>query len=291
MTMILVTGATGNVGGKVLSLLRAGGHKVRALSRDPERAGLAADAGLEVVAADLGRPETLAPALDGVQKVFLMSLGANKATHDAHLVAAAREAGVEHVVQLSTLGVEVAEDPKTNPLGHWHRIAEDALRDSGVAWTILRPNGFMSMNLGWAASIKTEGVARGPLADVPEAIVDPRDIAEVAVRALTEPGHEGRVYELTGPQALTGREQLAVIGALLGRDLRFETVPLAAHREMMLRHFSEETVNGVITTLREAIEHGSELHGRLSPDVRDVLGRKPRSFADWVHDHLDFYRA
>ncbi|CAL9661299.1 NAD(P)H-binding protein [Streptomyces sp. enrichment culture] len=289
--MILVTGATGNVGGKVLSLLRAGGHKVRALTRDPERTAFAAGADLEVVAADLGRPETLAPALDGVQKVFLMSLGANKATHDAHLVAAARAAGVEHVVQLSTLGVEVAEDPRANPLGHWHRIAEEALRDSGVPWTILRPNGFMSMNLGWAASIKAEGVARGPLADVPEAVVDPRDIAEVAARALTEDGHEGRIHELTGPQALTGREQLAVLGGLLGRDLRFETVPLAAHREVMLRHFSEETVNGVIRTLEEAIEHGSELHGRLSPDVRRVLGREPRSFAEWARDHLELYRA
>lgn len=289
--MILVTGATGNVGGKVLSLLRADGHKVRALTRDPDRAAFDTGPDLEVVAADLGRPETLAPALDGVQKVFLMSLGANKATHDAHLVAAAREAGVEHVVQLSTLGVEMAGDPKTNPLGHWHRVAEEALRDSGVPWTILRPNGFMSMTLGWAASVKAEGVARGPLADVPEAIVDPRDIAEVAVRALTDEGHEGQVYELTGPQALTGREQLAVVGSLLGRDLRFETVPLAAHREVMLRHFSEETVNGVITTLEEAIEHGSELHGRLSPDIRRVLGREPRSFAVWAHDHLDFYRA
>lgn len=289
--MILVTGATGNVGGKVLSLLRAEGHKVRALTRDPGRAAFATGGDLEVVAADLGRPQTLPPALEGVQKVFLMSLGANKATHDAHLVAAAREAGVEHIVQLSTLGVEMAEDPKANPLGHWHRLAEDALRESGVPWTILRPNGFMSMNLGWAASIKAEGVARGPLADVPEAIVDPRDIAEVAVRALTGQGHQGQVYELTGPQSLTGREQLAVVGSLLGRDLRFETVPLAAHREMMLRHFSEETVNGVITTLQEAIEHGSELHGRLSPDVRRVLGREPRSFALWAQDHLDFYRA
>ena len=289
--MILVTGATGNVGGKVLSLLRAGGHKVRALTRDPQRLAFPEEADLEVVAADLGRPGTLAPALDGVQKVFLMSLGANKATHDAHMVAAARAAGAEHIVQLSTLGVEVAEDPRANPLGHWHRIAEEALRDSGVPWTILRPNGFMSMNLGWAASIKAEGVARGPLADVPEAIVDPRDIAEVAARALTEDGHEGRIHELTGPQALTGREQLAVLAGLLGRDLRFETVPLAAHREVMLRHFSEETVNGVIRTLEEAIEHGSELHGRLSPDVRRVLGREPRSFAEWARDHLDLYRS
>ncbi|MEY7981149.1 SDR family oxidoreductase [Streptomyces pilosus] len=288
--MILVTGATGNVGGKVLALLRADGHKVRALTRDPGRAAFDGGADLEVVAADLGRPETLAPALDGVQKVFLMSLGANKATHAAHLVAAAREAGVEHIVQLSTLGVEMAEDAESNPLGHWHRVAEEALRDSGIAWTILRPNGFMSMNLGWAESIKAEGVARGPLADVPEAIVDPRDIAEVAVRALTGEGHRGQVYDLTGPQALTAREQLAVLGSLLGRDLRFETVPLSVQREMMLRHFSEETVNGVIRTLQEAIEHGSELHGRLSPDVRRVLGREPRSFAAWAHDHLHLYR-
>ncbi|MFE0423259.1 NAD(P)H-binding protein [Streptomyces sp. NPDC058953] len=286
-----MTGATGNVGGKVLSLLRGDGRKVRALSRDPEAAGLVPGPGLEVVAADLGRPETLPPALDGVQKVFLMSLGANKATHDARLVAAARAAGVEHIVQLSTLGVDVAEDPEANPLGHWHRLAEEALQGSGVPWTVLRPNGFMSMNLGWAATIKAEGVARGPLSDVPEAIVDPRDIAEVAVRALTGEGHEGRVYELTGPEALTAREQVAVLGKLLGRELRFEAIPLADFRRMLLTRFSEETANGVIRTLEEAVTHGAELHGRLSPHIRDVLGRAPRSFADWGRDHLDLFRV
>lgn len=289
--MILVTGATGNVGGKVLSLLREDGRKVRALSRNPAAGGLVPGPGFEVVTADLDRPETLPAALDGVQKVFLMSLGANKATHDARLVAAARTAGVEHIVQLSTLGVEVADDPRANPLGHWHRLAEDALRESGVPWTVLRPNGFMSMNLGWAPGIKADGTARGPLADVPEAIVDPRDIAEVAVRALTGEGHRGRVYELTGPEALTAREQTAVLGGLLGRELRFEPIPLADFRRMLLARFSEETANGVIRTLEEAVAHGAELHGRLSPHVEDVLGRAPRSFADWARDHLDAFRG
>lgn len=287
--MILVTGATGNIGGKVLALLRADGHKVRALTRDPDKAQL--PDGVDVVRADMGDPATLPAALDGVRKVFLMSLGANKATHDAHLVAAAKAAGVEHIVQLSTLGVDLAEDETVNPLGYWHRVAEEALRDSGVPWTILRPNGFMNMCFGWAGSIKAEGVVRGPLADIPQALIDARDIAAVAARALTEPGHTGKVYTLTGPEALTTAEQVAVIGEELGRELRFESITLEQQRQILLQHFSEETANGVVTSLKNAIEEGGDLHGALSPDVEHVLGRAPGSFRAWVREHQGFFRA
>lgn len=287
--MILVIGATGNIGGKVLALLRDAGEKVRAVTRDPARADLPAD--VDVVAADLSRPETLPAALDGVQKVFLMSLGANKATHDQNLVLKARQAGVKHVVQLSTLGVETAEDAESDPLGWWHLVAESALRDTGLPWTILRPNGFMSMTLNWAQSIRTDGVARSPIADIPEAIVDPRDIAEVAVRALTESGHEGRIYKLTGPEALTAPQQVEVLASVLGRPLRFEQVSLADQRAMMLRFYSEETVDGVMRSIEHHLEHAGDLPGTIFDGIPTVLGRQPRTFRQWAEDHAHLFRG
>ncbi|MEU5432503.1 NAD(P)H-binding protein [Streptomyces sp. NPDC020719] len=280
---ILVTGATGNIGGKVLARLLAAGHPVRALTRDPSRARL--PAGVEVVGADMGRPDTLPDALDGVRAVFLMSLGHNKRTHDAQLIEVARKTGVEHIVQLSTLGVAEVEEENDTPLGLWHRQAERALTESGIAWTILRPNGFMTHALGWRDAVHGDGVVRSPVADLPEALIDPRDIADVAVRALTEPGHQGRVYALTGPEALTAREQVAVVGSVLGKRLRFEQISIEEHHAVMARQYGEETADGVVVALRKALESGDDFRGRLFPDVQQVLGRPGHSFREWVEAH------
>lgn len=286
--MFLVTGATGNIGGKVLARLHAGGHKVRALTRDPARAQL--PSGVDVVAADLGAPETLPAALDGVRKVFLMSLGHNKSTHDAHLVAAAEKAGVEHIVQLSTLGVEEVAEEQDTPLGRWHRMAERALTDSGVGWTILRPNGFMTHALSWAPGIRAESVVRSPIADLPEALVAPEDIADVAVRALTTAGHEGIAYALTGPEALTTREQVAVLGEVLGRPLRFQQISLEEHREIMAKRYSPQTADGVVKALRTALESGDDFRGRVFPGVERALGAPGRTFRQWAREHTADFR-
>lgn len=286
--MFLVTGATGNIGGKVLSRLHAAGHKVRALTRDPARARL--PEGVDVVAADLGDPGTLPAALDGVHKVFLMSLGHNKSTHDANLVAAARRAGVAHIVQLSTLGVEEVAEEDDTPLGRWHRMAEQALTGSGVGWTILRPNGFMTHALGWAPAIRAASVVRSPIADLAEALVAPEDVADVAVRALTRDGHEGRAYALTGPEALTTREQVEVLGEVLGRPLRFEQISLAEHHAAMAARYSPETADGVVKALRAALESGDDFRGRVFPGVPQVLGAPGRTFRQWATEHADAFR-
>jgi uncharacterized protein YbjT (DUF2867 family) len=290
MTMILVTGATGNIGGKVLTRLHAAGHKVRALTRDPARAGAVLPDGVDTVAADLGGPATLPAALDGVSKVFLMSLGHHKSTHDANLVAAAEKAGVEHIVQLSTLGVEEVAEENDTPLGRWHRMAERALTDSGVGWTILRPNGFMTHALSWAPGIRAESVVRSPVADLAEALVAPEDIADVAVRALTSAGHQGVAYALTGPEALTTRQQVAVLGEVLGRELRFEQISLAEHREIMARRYSPETADGVVKALRSALESGDDFRGRVFPGVQQALGTPGRTFAEWAALHAAHFR-
>ncbi|MFF9621193.1 SDR family oxidoreductase [Streptomyces griseosporeus] len=284
---IVVTGATGNVGGKVLRRLLAAGHPVRALTRDPARAEL--PAGVDVVRADLGLPDTLPDALDGADAVFLMALGHNKRTHDANLVGVARKSGVERVVQLSTLGVEEVDEEHDTPLGRWHREAERALTESGLAWTILRPNGFMTQALGWAAAVREQGVVRSPVADLPEALIDPEDIAEVAVRALTEPGHEGRAYALTGPEALTTREQVAVLGAALGRELRFEQISLEDHHALLAARYGAATADGVVKALRTVLESGDDFRGRLFPDLERVLGRPGRDFRAWALAHAGHF--
>lgn len=286
--MFLVTGATGNIGGKVLTRLYAAGHKVRALTRDPSRARL--PEGVDVVAADLGDPATLPAALEGVNKVFLMSLGHNKSSHDAHLVAAAQQAGVTHIVQLSTLGVEEVDEENDTPLGRWHRMAERALTESAVGWTILRPNGFMTHALGWAPGVRGESVVRSPIADLAEALVAPEDIADVAVRALTTDGHEGVAYALTGPEALTTRQQVAVLGEVLGRPLRFEQISLEEHHAVLAARYSQETADGVVKALRTALESGDDFRGRVFPGVEQALGAPGRTFRQWATEHAHAFR-
>jgi (4-alkanoyl-5-oxo-2,5-dihydrofuran-3-yl)methyl phosphate reductase len=286
--MFLVTGATGNIGGKVLDRLHTAGHKVRALTRDPSRARL--PEGVDVVAADLGDPATLPAALDGVRRVFLMSLGHNKSTHDANLVAAAQRTGVAHIVQLSTLGVEEVAEENDTPLGRWHRAAERALTGSSVGWTILRPNGFMTHALSWAPDIREKSVVRSPTADLTEALVAPEDIADVAVRALTTDGHEGVAYALTGPEALTTRQQVAVLGEVLGRELRFEQISLEEHHGVMAARYSRETADGVVKALRSALESGDGFRGRVFPGVPQALGVPGRTFRHWATEHAAAFR-
>ncbi|WP_171168718.1 NAD(P)H-binding protein [Streptomyces sp. I05A-00742] len=287
--MILVTGATGTVGSRVLAGLLDAGVKARALTRDPARAAL--PAGAEAVAGDLARPETLGPALEGVEKVFLMALGHHKAVYDAHLVEAARAHGVRHVVQLSTLGVaEAVHEGEDNELARWHREAEDVLTASGLDWTILRPGEFMSNALAWAASVKSGGTARGPAPDLLQVPTDPADIAAVAVTALLGTGHEGRVYPLTGPEPMTPADQLATLGEVLGRPLRFERITVAEQRAVMLRHLPPETVDGVLGALEQALAGDGAFRGLVLPTVPDLLGRPARSFRDWARAHADAFR-
>lgn len=286
--MILVTGATGTVGGRVLRRLREEGRPVRAVTRDPARAAFPGD--VSVAACDLDVPSGLDEALDGVDRVFLMSLGHHKATHDTRVVAAARKAGVVRIVQLSSLGVEEVADRQDNPLARWHREAEEALCASGMEWTVLRPGGFMSNALSWADSVRTEGVARGPVADMPEAVVHPEDIAEVAVRALTDDGLVGETVALSGPESLTPRAQAAVLADMLGRDIRFESVPLAVHRQKMLAKYSAETVDGVLAALADVLAGGDDLRAHVLPGVERVLGRPARTFTRWVCENLHEFR-
>ena len=276
--MILVTGATGTVGGRIARQLLGRG-RLRLLARRPEQVPVAGPL-TEVVAGDYGDRASLAAAMVGVRAAFLVTNDPGRPREDADFLDAARAAGVRRVVKLSAhaVGQPDADDLITN----WHRASEDRLRSSGLDWTILRPRAFMTNTLAWAPSIRTEGVVRAFDGESPNACVDPDDIAEVACRALTEPGHAGRVYSLTGPEALTVREQTDQLGRVLGRPLRFERLTADQFRAGLRRSYPEPVVEALLASADRG-RSGSK--AVVETTVLEVTGRPPRSFRAWAVEH------
>src|SRR5215472_7735927 len=212
--MILVTGATGNVGGELVTALANAGQAVRALVRSAGQGRF--PAGAETVAGDLNDPASLRPALSGADGVFLLPGYADM----PGVLAEARRAGVRTVVQLS--GMSAGSGDMSNAITAYMARSEQAARESGLAWTILRPAMFMSSAFQWVPQLRDGDVVRAPFGHVRAAVTDPADIAAVAALALTTPGHEARVYELSGPEPLTPADRVAILGRALGRGLRFE---------------------------------------------------------------------
>ncbi|MFB4287599.1 NAD(P)H-binding protein [Nonomuraea sp. ATR24] len=269
--MILVTGATGNVGGEVVRALAAEGAPVRAVTRSHR----APEPGVEWVTGDLTEPESLRPALDGARALFLLP-GYPGAPA---LLAAARQAGVQRVVLLS--GGSAALGDPANAITRYMAESERVVRESGLAWTFLRPSAFMSNAFQWLPQLAAGDVVRVPFAGVRQAVVDPADIAAVAVRALLDDGHAERVYQPTGPEPLLPADRVRILGTVLGRDLTAHALPDDEARAEMLRTTPEEYVDAffdfyVTGTLDESIVH---------PDVETVTGRPPRTFHQWAQSH------
>ena len=278
--MILVAGATGNVGAELVRALAGAGDPVRALSRNPGRA--AAAAGVEAVGGDLNRPETLRDALAGVRGVYLLSGYQDM----PGLLAEVARAGAERIVLQS--GSSVYCEDTGNPISQYMISSEDAVRESGVAWTILRPHTFDSNALQWAPQLKAGDVVRGPFGDVPVTAIDPLDIAAVGAEALLSPStdHQGQVYRLTGPQPLRPADRVRLLGTALGRDLRFEGQTDEEARAEMNAQMPREYVEAFFTFFadRKLDESG------VFPTVREVTGRPPRTFEQWAAAHADAFR-
>jgi len=221
--MILVTGATGKIGAGLRKLLADGNIKARLLTRDPAKATGLASSSVEVVKGDLGDKASVEKALQGVDHFFLnveSSAGSLEMANNA--IHAAQRAGVQHIVRLSVLGADIHSPVQ---LSRWHAATEAVLKASGIPWTILRPGMFMQNILNSAHTIKTDGVFYGAGKDGKVPAIDARDIAAAAVKALTEPGHEGKTYNLTGPEALSSAEQAAKLSAALGRTIKYVDLP------------------------------------------------------------------
>lgn len=277
--MILITGATGTIGSSIVTQLVADGVPVRAATRDPENAAF--PAGVEVVRVDYREPGTITAALTGIEAAFLNGLpGPGDTGADAALVAAARAAGARRVVKLSAVGTG---DPRLGIPGSWHVPGEDAVRASGLEWTILRPNTFASNTFSWIQPLAEGAPVPNLTGDGRQAVVDPRDVAAVAAAALRDPAHHGRTYTLTGPTRQTGREQAADLAVVLDRPI--EVIDIAepdARAFLTAAGLSPAFVEGALIGQR-FIRDGH--NAQLSGDVAAVLGRPPSGYAEWAADH------
>jgi uncharacterized protein YbjT (DUF2867 family) len=273
--MILVSGATGNAGGAVVRALVERGEDVRGLVRS---ANATLPSGAEAVVGDLDRPDTLTEAIARAHGLFLLPGYRDM----PGLLAEARSAGVERVVLLSG-GAAVAGDVG-NAISQYMIRSEEAVRDSGLTWTILRPHEFMSNALRWESQVRS-GVVRVPFADVSVAVIDPRDIAAVAVTALVDGGHEGQTYRLSGPESLLPAERVRILGEVLGRDLRFEAQPDDEARAEMSESMPPEYVDAFFGFYAGGIDESPVL-----PTVKEITGRKPGTFEAWAFDHAEAFR-
>lgn len=281
--MILVTGATGTVGAQVVRCLPAG-TAARIMARNPAAVANVPE-GAQVVAGDYGDDRSLREALAGVRAVFLVTSRVG-GDDDARFLAAARAAGVRHVVKLSAAAVE---DPEADDLiTGWQRGNEDLLRRSGMAFTLLRPRSFMSNTLGWAPSMRREGVVRALYGTSLNACVAPEDIARVAVRVLTGGGYEGRALVLTGPRAISAVEQTRCLAKALGIPLRFEELPPEAARTALLARYPVDVAEALLAS---AHRQQAGAKARVDDAVATVTGRQAMPFAAWAAAHAVRFAA
>jgi uncharacterized protein YbjT (DUF2867 family) len=278
MERVLVTGATGNVGRQVVSQLLATDCPVRALTRNPDAAGLPPRA--EVVCGDLTDADALGRCLDGVDVVFLVWT----APAGAAPAAVSKIAGHARRVVLLTAPHKTPHPffQQPNPLQRLFAQLERLIEESGLPWTFLRPGMFAAnARTWWAPQIRAADVVRWPYAAAPTAPIHERDIAAVAVRALLEPGHDGAEYVLTGPESLSQLAQVSTIGEVIGRSLRYEEIsPEEAFRELP---FPAPAVRMLLDAWTAAL--GQPAY--VTSTVAEVTGRPARSFRGWVTDHVD----
>jgi uncharacterized protein YbjT (DUF2867 family) len=268
--MILVTGATGNIGGALVTQLLASNERIRVRARDVARAKTQLPASVDVVAAD--RP--LADALAGCDRAFFLDRAEpGLAAAGAAFAAAARGAGVGHVVVVSS--GTIAMQPPT-AIGRWHLALEQAF--APVPCTFLRPDNFASNALRWATTIRERGTVFAAMADSRSVPIDPSDIAAVAHVALVTPGHAGKTYTLSGPQVMTAREQVSALAEVLGKPVQLVEVPRDRARAGMIGA-------GMTAELADAVLELLGHEPRPTTTVRDVTGREPRTFAQWATEH------
>ena len=281
MDEILVTAAGGTVGSAVVAELRAAGQPVRAGYHSADKARAAAISGQDAVALDLTDPGTLPPALAGVETVFLVSAtGQDQTAHELAVVDAALRAGVRRVVKLSVWRA----DEQLTPIARLHRPAEEALERSRLAWTFLRPNFYMqNFSRQMAASIRDRGVFAQPESNAPISFVDARDVARVAAAVLASDDHDGRAYDVTGPQALTYDEAAVTLSQILRTPVRFAGLSdTEARTGMLQRGLSPFYADALIEVSRAYRDGGAD---RVATTVSDLTGRTPVSFAEFAADH------
>jgi uncharacterized protein YbjT (DUF2867 family) len=275
---ILVTGATGNIGRHVVDRLMQAGVRVRALTRNPEAANL--PDGVEIIQGDLECPETLGPAFENVERMYLFPVPAT-ATEVAEM---AKKAGVRRIVVLSS--GSAPWEAKYHPRGLYFLLVERAVEAAGVEWTHVRPNGLMSSTLTWAETIRAEGVVRAPYGAAAYAHVHEADVADVAVAALLEDRHVGKKYIVSGPESITQTEQVRAISAAIGREIRFEELTPEQARKLWSSFMPEAEIDAELMILGESVDKPKNVWKTFE----QVIGRPGRNYAQWAAEHANDFR-
>ena len=274
----LITGATGTIGGRVVERLLQAGIRPKVLVRDAEKARRAFGDRVDVRVGDLSDPSSLRAAFAGVSSLFLVNAGPDLAARDAAAAQVAKQAGVRHVVKLSSIDVDGEIGT-----GAWHAQGERALRESGLAVTFVRPSGFMTNALWWARSIKAEGLIRTSTGEGRIALIHPGDIAEVVTRVLVDREHRGQVLPITGPAALTYAEMAATVGAVIRRPVGFSALSDEEARRRFAGREEPDAMVEALVSIWRAIREGRL--ARVTDVVAQVLGRPPLSFETWVRQN------
>jgi len=275
--VILVTGATGKVGGQTVRRLVEQGLEVRTFSRDPSKIDALA-LGVDAARGDLDQPETIAPAMDGVDRVFVVAGGWDIPAEETNVIEAAEAAGVEHLVLLSSLGVDAGV--ASGPL---HAPGEARLRSSPLSWTVLRPGVFTANALMWRDTIKAQGVFYEPTGSGCHAMVDPVDIGDVAAQVLTSTGHEGVTYELTGPEAISSADCASALSSVLGTEVRHIDIPDEAFRDGMSKAGAPPPLVDSLARYYAMVKANE--FDMVTSAVPDLLGRPARTFGEWATEH------
>lgn len=267
----VVTGATGTVGRHVVEHLTAAGHQVRAVTRNPAKAAL--PAGVEVVAGDLRKADTLVPALEGATGLHLINFGGDALLDNgAEIVELTAKAGVRRVTVLC---------------GGEPGSVEAAVAASDLDWTLLQPVEFMSNALDWSETIRTEGVVRDGFPDRLSAMVHESDIGAVAAAVLTSDGHRGKAYVITGPEVLTVPDKVSAIGAAIGRDIEFVALTEEQARDhWRASGYPDEVIEFFIMVFGNTPEVGYT----VVPTVQQLTGRPARTFTQWAVENAEAFR-
>ncbi len=278
--MICVTGAGGTVGSEVIKQLESAKARFRAAYFSKQKAEAARAIGINAVTIDYNRPETLRAAFQGSDELFLLGPTApNQTQLELNAVDAAKAVGMSHIVKQSVWEA----DEETFVLAKVHRPVEKAIESSGIAWTFLRPNGFMQNIVTYMGeTIRSEGAFYSAIGEAKVSHVDVRDIAAVALKALTEPGHGGKAYTLSGPQALTYADIAKELSKVLGRSISHISLSPADLKSGMLAAGSSEEFAEVMLDLERYYREGQA--SRITNDINQVTGRDPMRFDQYARD-------
>ena len=283
--MILITGGTGQSGVEIVRQLAATGTRFRALVRNPAKAESIRLDGVEIVQGDMADKASLAPALKGIDRMLLLSSpDATFVEAQGTVISAAKQAGVRHIVKFSA----ITADPKSQSIfPRMHGQIEAQVRTSGLAWTFLRPTFFMQNFLGLAEMVK-QGTIYQPAGDGKSAPADVRDIAAVAVKALTEAGHEGKAYDITGPELLSYHDMARILSDVSGHPVKYQDIPAAAARQGMLGMGMSEFSADAINQLMDQMRAGA--YANTTPVVKDIAKKQPITFAQFARENAAAWR-